>query len=579
MRIRLYLLVFSAAILANGPVRAASKWLKIRSSHFELYTDAGAKRGNEALARLEQIQQVFRSLGSGRTGSPLPVRVFLFRSAAGYRPFRPAETTLGFYQGGPQHDYIVMQYAGPRTYRVAFHEYVHLILNHSAVRLPRWLEEGTAEFYSTLEATQSHIVVGKPIPEHLQTLAMEAWLDAGTLHSVDRDSPYYNERGKVGVFYAESWALVHMLNLSAAYRGRMPQFVALLEDGAPAGGAFEKAFGKSFEAALADLKAYLGARALPVVEVGAGAAEETTISPPEPLSSLEADLALAELLIQLGNTEEAGKKYRRLARENPAAPEVETGLGALALSRRQYDSARRHLDNAIRLGSTDAQTYFEYAMLLRDSGGDRADVARNLQKAVTLNPSFAEAHFMLGTMLSRENRHGEAAEHLRRAASILPRQAYFWHALALAYYHLGQRESARWAAYRALQAAATEQEAQMAQAALRLIDAKPPPPPDNRPEVTTPESWQPKRGDSHAEGTLRRIDCLGQSARFYVGTEGKTLSLFVRNPGDVLLRNLTSMTFEFRCGPQKPLPVAVEYLAKPDPKLGTDGELVAIEFR
>ena len=549
--------VFTLLVVFNlaQPVSAASAWLKIRSPHFELYTDSGANRGKEALARLEQIQQVFRSLGSGGAGSPVPVRIFLFHSEAGYRPYRPSEATLGFYQGGPQRDYIVMQYAGPGTYRVAFHEYVHLILNHSAVRLPRWLEEGTAEFYSTLEATRSRIAAGKPIPEHLRTLATAAWLDAGTLHSVDRDSPYYNERGKVGVFYAQSWALVHMLNLSVAYRGRMPHFVALLEDGVPAGGAFERAFGKSLEGSLADMKAYLGARALPVVEVGAGPAEETAIS------------------------EAAGKKYRRLARENPPAPEIETGLGALALSRRQYDVARRHLDNAIRLGSTDAQTYFEYAMLLRDSGGGTAQVAGNLRKAVTLNPDFAEAHFVLGTLLSRENRQSEAVEHLQRAASILPRQVYFWHALALAYYHLGQRESARWAAYRALQTAGTAQEAQMAQAALRLIDTKPPPPAAKRPEVTTPESWQPKRGDSRAEGTLRRIDCLGQSARFYVGTQRKTLSLLVRNPGDVLLRNLTSMTFEFRCGPQKPLPVLVEYLANPDPKLGTDGEVVAIEFR
>src|SRR5574342_482042 len=94
----------------------------------------------------------------------------------------------------------------------------------------------------------------------------------------------------------------------------------------------------------------------------------------------------------------------------------------------------------------------------------------SLKKAITAAPSFAEAHFVLGMMLSATEDYAEAANHLARAASILPRQAYFWHALALAYQHLGQLEEARRAAYRAAQAAVTEQEIEMARAAIRLAD-------------------------------------------------------------------------------------------------------------
>jgi hypothetical protein len=57
------------------------------------------------------------------------------------------------------------------------------------------------------------------------------------------------------------------------------------------------------------------------------------------------------------------------------------------------------------------------------------------------------------------------------------------------------------------------------------------------------------------------------------------VALYVANPGEVLLRNVSSVTFEFRCGPQKPTPVSVEYSARPDATLGTDGDVVAIEFR
>jgi hypothetical protein len=38
-------------------------------------------------------------------------------------------------------------------------------------------------------------------------------------------------------------------------------------------------------------------------------------------------------------------------------------------------------------------------------------------------------------------------------------------------------------------------------------------------------------------------------------------------------------TFEFRCGPMKPAPVVAEFNARPDPKLGTAGDLVTLDFK
>ena len=484
-----------------APFPAFAKWLKITSPHFELYTDAGAETGREALRRLEEIQQVYR----GRDGSPVPVRVFLFSSESDFSHYRPAESTTAFFQGGPQRNYIAMRYAGEQTYRVAFHEYVHMVLNHSSARLPRWLEEGTAEFYSTLEMGGASLIAGKPIPAHLRTLRESSWLTAAQLQSVDRDSPYYNERGKVGVFYAQSWALVHMLNVSPKYRSGIQRFASLIDDGTPGPPAFEKAFLRPMETALGDLQAYLKRDRFPVMRIGADPRTNVRISEPRELSPVEAQLAQAELLLTVKNEAEAEKKYKRLARRNPENPEVETGLGALALDRHKYNEARQYLESAIRLGSRDAQTYFEYAMLLRDSGGRPEAVAENLRNALKLNPEFAEAYFMLGLLLTQEDRPGEAVGHLQHAAAILPRQAYIWHALALAHHSLGQDGQARQAAYRAMQAAATRQEAEMAEAALQLTV---PAPPRIQPEG--------KPSENRLDGTLHRIDCLGTAARFYV---------------------------------------------------------------
>ena len=70
-------------------------------------------------------------------------------------------------------------------------------------------------------------------------------LDLPTLTAVDHLSPYYNERGKTGIFYAQSWALIHMLNFAPEYRAGVANFVEMILGGEDAVNAFRQAFGKT----------------------------------------------------------------------------------------------------------------------------------------------------------------------------------------------------------------------------------------------------------------------------------------------------------------------------------------------
>ncbi|HSB14891.1 MAG TPA: tetratricopeptide repeat protein, partial [Bryobacteraceae bacterium] len=488
---------------------AAAGWVRLESPHFELLTNAGEATGRTLLDRLEEIHGVFRSLPGNRPSPPVPTRVLLFRSESDFRPFRLSETTTGYFQAGPERNYIVMRDSGRGNSRIACHEYVHLVLNHSSARLPQWLEEGVAEFYSTLDRDGDRLTVGRPIPEHVRTLSKGGLLGADALASITQKSPHYNDPTKTHIFYAQSWALVHMLNLSPEYRDKMADFVSLIEEGVPSRAAFERAFGKPLQQALQDLEAWLRQGIGTVAVTGIDAPVSVENFALRDLSEGDANLAQAELLVQIGRTETAERIYRRIEREDPRSPDAQTGLGALALERSRYKVAREHLLRAMELGANDARTHFEYAMLLRETGASSDEVMASLKKAITAAPSFAEAHFVLGMMLSATEDYAEAANHLARAASILPRQAYFWHALALAYQHLGQLEEARRAAYRAAQAAVTEQEIEMARAAIRLADQPAAADKTRRPPVSTPDSWKEKRGDTRIEGTLRQIDCLG----------------------------------------------------------------------
>jgi tetratricopeptide (TPR) repeat protein len=551
--------------------------MRLSSGHFDLYTNGDERLGRQALSRLHQVRQVFRGMGGGAR-SPVPLRVVLFGSESEFRPFALSEATAGYYQTGPEHDYIVL-FRNREALRIASHEYVHSVLTHSSAQLPKWLEEGIAEFYSTVEPSGERLRIGKPVPAHLEVLAAERWLEAGALWQVTHESPFYNERGRAGIFYAQSWALVHMLNLSPAYRNAVPRFAGLLAEAVPAAEAFATAFGKPLEAVLTDLGRYLQARNLAVVELGAESAPMEAVSGPQPLGPLEVDLLLSDLLIQTGKIAQAEKLAGRMVRNWPESPEVQAAAGVLAVRGGDREQARRHLRRAIELGSRNGSVYFEYAALLREARGDAAEIASSLARAVELNPGHAEAHFLRGLIASGQGRREEAVEHLRRAAAVLPRQANFWHALALEYHHLGQKDLARRSAYRALDSASSPQEAEMARAAIRLADSEPAAAPVRRPAVTTPDAWRNPQGDRRVEGVLEEVECGGPAARFRVRDgSGRILWLLAGQPGKVEIRNAGGSAVELQCGSQKTR-VAVEYLAQPDAARGTAGQVTALEFR
>src|SRR5207249_4962161 len=136
-------------------------------------------------------------------------------------------------------------------FSVIYHEYVHLLVDNTSGNVPRWFDEGLAEYYSSFEIEEDRKVhLGELIPYHLLTLREEKLLPLRTLFAVDYYSPYYNEGSKRGAFYAESWALVHYLILGNNGQ-RLPQlnkFLQLIAANVATDEAFKQAFQMDVEA-------------------------------------------------------------------------------------------------------------------------------------------------------------------------------------------------------------------------------------------------------------------------------------------------------------------------------------------
>lgn len=557
------LLLFLALIPA---LEAA--WIRVASPKFEIFTDTNERSARRVLTRFEQASRVL-SAGPWKHSGESKTRILLFSSEREYALLRPAANTPGFYQSGPERDYIAML-AGAEVDRVILHEYTHSVLNHSLAPLPQWLEEGLAEFYSTLAIGQTRATAGAPIPSHAAALEREKWLTAAQLAAVDRKSPSYNEADKTGIFYSESWALTHMLNFGEAYRGKLVNFVDALGSGVSAPHAFERAFGMTPDAAVAALPAYIRA-GFRTVEVALPAADDIQFTAATLLDPAEAQQSRGEILLLMGRDREAENLYENLARRYPNTPSAQTGLAVIAMRNRDYNRARSGFEKALELGARDSETYFEYAMLLRDTGAAPGLVNGFLEKTVAANPAHAEAHFLLGIRASDGEKYSEAVEHLRRATEILPRQAYFWQALSYAEYKLRHVPEGRLAALRALRSASTEHETEMARNALKLFDEPDEGKPGRRAGAVTPGSWTAREGDRAVSGDLIEVDCEAQPVTLHVRTASGTLTLKVANPRAVTVRGQSGQR-SLICGVQSPAPVRVQFD-------DATREVTALEFR
>lgn len=596
--------------ICSLPGAAAEQWIKLDTPHFELYTSNGEKKAREAILYFEQVRSFFLEATPSKRVPEFPVRIVAFRSEKQFKPYRISEASAAYYTRGRYRDYIVMQDISSEYYPAAIHEYTHLIVEHSGLKLPPWLNEGWADLYSSLKPQGNKSMVGALLPGRVQTLTTTKWLTLDALADVDQGSPYYNERSKAGIFYAESWLLTHMLYLTMDYRPKFSEFLLAVANGHSTADAFQSVYGKSLAQVDKDLNFYArGDRffgALFDVKLEKSV-EDAQVSE---VSDFESGLALADLLGVIGKRDEASAAFEELARENPGKPEIEESLGYLAWQSRDTAAAVKHFASAFAAGSKDPQMCFHYAVLERQAGGANKDIVGALRKAVELKPDYLEARLQLGLELVNEKNYKDAVTELRQIKKINPEQArYYFSALAYADMQTGDTAEARKNAESAKQWAKTPEETERADSILHYLDqqqaeaAKPrfvPAPAANSASTSTgdrpvlarhPEPVSPAPGDlapkqllrrdeqlSRVEGLAQRLDCNGASARFHVLVGQKPMVFDIPDPTNVTIKHSDESHHDFTCGPQKPFHVVIQYAPSADSKATSAGVIRSMEF-
>ena len=436
--VRLAALVVVCALLPR-PAALASDWMRIDTPNFIVVGDAGEKTLRLIATRFEGFREGLRRvLTTEARATPVPTVVVVFRSDSAFRPFKPryrgdVVAVSGWYSPGKEVDFVSVTTAGNGWARLILHEYAHAVLDNVLPGLPLWLSEGLAEYYSTFELRRDgrEAVVGGAIDSHLQRLRRSMHLPLERLFEVDQASPLYNEGARQrSVFYAQSWALVHMLIHGGENEGaRLWRFARAVSDGMPAAEAWEVVFGA--ENVEGRLNSYVRTyRLSSKVHEFSETVGDFEIEATE-LGDAAAEAWLGDLLFRQDRLEEAALRLENAAALDSTGGKAEATLALLRLRGGRPDEARQLLDEAFASTASDWITRYYAAAgavelwlpasipgLAREALEEPRVILRRI---VSERPDLPHALSLLGTAsLVAGDDPAEAERMLERAWELAP---------------------------------------------------------------------------------------------------------------------------------------------------------------
>ncbi len=301
------------------PAARSGTWKRVRGTAFEVVGNASSYDLRRTAREMERFRQALRVMFPGvRTEGPSPTRVVVFRDDSAMSPFKPRrggkrqDDVAGYFTSWPDGNYLVLApYGGEFTYRLIFHEFTHYVIRLNLRRAPLWLHEGLAEFYSTFSGSDrdSRSVLGRPLPYRLTMLHNYALIPLPVLLSPDVRKVAFKSQVSTGVFYAESWALVHYLLLGEQGRHRRGLQTLLERQHAGRGVSedeFRAAFGMTFAEMEKAMVHHVSRTQIPALHVPDPPAVAAATEP-EPLLEVEAQQVQGDLLVKLGQTAPAEK--------------------------------------------------------------------------------------------------------------------------------------------------------------------------------------------------------------------------------------------------------------------------------
>lgn len=425
----------AAAQTAGAPPPMSRDWKRLRTPNLTVVGNAAARDLRRVATEIERFRLGLGSFApSMRLDSPLPTTVVVFSDDRAFTPFkprsrgRPIDTVLGYFSALPEQHRIVMSGTGSRqiTFYVIFHEYTHLLVNQNVKRVPLWLHEGLAEFYSTFAGSEQdgRTIIGRPLEWRVAMLAATTPVPLARLTSPAALGELRRDPVTTAGFYATAWALTHylMVGEGGTLRPKLLAFVQACETGQDAGLAFKQVFGEDLTPLDRKVQAHILQLRLPAIQLPPQSIEIPLEA--EPMLEADAQQVRADLLVRMGAHEEAAPYLARALDLDPR--HVEARL-TKALSLLAQDRAADALD-LVSAPDLEALTRFDVLLVRADAlreAGRFADAIPAYERAVRVQPEAAAAFYGLSLAQMGAGHKGAAAS-FSRVLTLRPGAEWYY---------------------------------------------------------------------------------------------------------------------------------------------------------
>jgi tetratricopeptide (TPR) repeat protein len=555
------ILVFLAILPASG-FSADAHWIKARLGSFEAISDDGRRSATQALSQFEQFSFALGSvMGQPDLRLDPALRIIVLKNDRDLRAQCPNGLAMG------RDRMMACTVSEGQLPAGLLRELTRTLIENNFPKMPAPIEIALETFFSTVQSTAVHVTWGAPPPQAERT---------------------------------REWALLHRIITQSDYAGNAKIYLHNLVAGMDKGAASRNAFGEEGTKFEADVDQYYAAGVF-----GTAVAPNRPLNPDRDfstttLTSDEGELMRADLL-----TPASPAIYQSLLQAGKQAAEANEGLGVLAMRDKDLAKARTYMEAARKAGTHNFVALTAYATLQDDP----AKAIEILKEALTIDPKYAEAHWIFGQKLSDPRR--RLAE-WKQAVNLAPRNDDWWAKYAQLCVDQKQYAEAGRAWMAAAQAApdvqlreryltargeieqqrldAEDEERRkdaeakarelnrlkdQARKELADLEARVNTRPLSAQEAANTVDFDDAFASEKLTGSLVRVECTGKQLRLNVkNDEGQTVTLLVPDPKQFEIKGGDSLI----CGAQKPRRVTVSY--KPVSKGSKkDAEATALEFQ
>lgn len=353
------------------------KWKHYQSANFELYSHEGEQPSRQLLHDLETLRGVFFDRFKFTERARVDVTVFLFRTEEEFKAYgsdrwAKDHSFAGYYLEGKDRATIAISPSDDvdSARRIIFHEYIHHLFRAAELDPPVWFNEGMAEVLGGIKTDGGKLEIGHPQVNRLLSLRHAKLLPLEKLFSVDRDSEIYRSNDHTGLFYAQSWALLHYwyFGQSKISREAINRFTTVAADKQLAAQIdlrkyFRECFSMDYPEMQRQLEWYVTTGTYRYGKENPPKIPPSSSYAVRPVPAAEIRLRLAELLIRINHSELGKFILIDAAAKDAKDPRIFEALGAAALIDKDEQEAERRWTEALEAGSRNQAIYRELLRL------------------------------------------------------------------------------------------------------------------------------------------------------------------------------------------------------------------------